>query len=94
MTKEEAISIFKKITYAYPAFNFDEKIFKFWINELVELHYQSVLKNLKQHIQTNVYPPQIAHLAASSKPDLPIENEFLAYYKERNDQLHGKTESK
>ena len=72
MTEKEALLILKDIDCAYSGFiplnekKAEDKV-NFWVEELKELSFERVKKNLDEHIKISKYSPSIADLR--NKPE-------------------------
>ena len=86
MSRNEVITILRKIKAAYYLFEPNEDVIKLWIEALEEMPFSDVLNNVNQHIKTNPYAPNIAQIAAQKK----VQNEFVEKYYERVTMLNAK----
>lgn len=86
MTKDQAISIIRSITIAYPNFEMNQEKLLFWLNHLVTMPFDAVQQNLHTYIRTSSFPPTISQIAVQEKD----RNDFLKQFEERRRMLNAK----
>ncbi|PFP23505.1 hypothetical protein COJ96_24180 [Bacillus sp. AFS073361] len=85
MTRNQAITIIRSITIAYPSFDMNQEKLDLWIIHLVDMPYEAVEKKLNNHIRTSSFPPTISQIAVQEK----TQNVFLKHLVERKQILNA-----
>lgn len=89
MTEEQGFEILERIAAVYTQFDLNEKRIEVWLEQLLKMPYERVLKNLNHHISTNRFPPSIADIAAEAQQ----ENLFLEQKKNWESQVLAQRKS-
>jgi hypothetical protein len=77
MTRDELKNIFKLLVNVYPKFEVSSEKLNIWYEFLKDNDYQTVLRNTKEYVLSNPFPPSIADLNKKRESIPPYYEDFV-----------------
>lgn len=74
MTYQEALKAIKTISVFYQNFIITEEKVKEWALIIQEYEFRHVMENLKEHVKTSKFPPNLSDLIAAKEVEKPIRH--------------------
>ncbi|MEC0167409.1 hypothetical protein [Paenibacillus graminis] len=66
MQRYEVVALIREIWEAYDYFDTSDKNIDYHHERLEDFSFEAAMKNVKQHILTNPYPPKISHIRGTA----------------------------